>query len=29
LSMQSNRKLRDIAEELVTTGVLPGSNHPM
>jgi GAF domain-containing protein len=29
LSMQGNRKLRDIAEELVTTGVLPGANHPM
>jgi GAF domain-containing protein len=29
LSMQNNRKLRDIAEELVTTGVLPGSKHPM
>ena len=29
LSMQNNRKLRDIAEELVATGVLPGSNHPM
>jgi AmiR/NasT family two-component response regulator len=29
LSMQGNRKLRDIAEVLVATGVLPGANHPM